>query len=1040
MNVTEIFQILGIDFTADEQVIRNAYREKLAVTNPEDDQEGFMRLRAAYEDACRLAKMLRQLWENASSGKGNSLEELVQAMGQNVQFTQFGQIGQSNQAMPSKDLTPSGQWMEKVEQIYANIKLRKNVGSWKELFEDDCFLALEEEENCRIKLLSFLTEHFRLPTAVWKLLNEKLNITKDISFLREHYPIDFVRYIINKCERGEDVDFDRFEGAENASYDLYLLYYDRCLQAFQDDNLELAREHIQNADQLDIRHPIMEICRAELMVRQGSPGEAIDLLEALRSRYPDDSMVSYNTAEVLWKQGEKDAGLRDRAAFIYQELKTENDAHYMANVRLTEWYCDRGSYREAKNCAEKVLSVGGDASFMDLLVRVNSYIEKDLESQYRENGGWEPALELCWCYLQDGRISKSIQLALKLEKVIAPEKVAEYNGLMAKLYVEAAEYETSITMTRFWEQELEKKLSVDENEEDAEKDRDRLRQAHLIRMQCYLHLGLADSRWFSEAIREGESILTGTIKDVGVLLEMIRIYLEMSEYELCQELVDKLIDEYQVFAAYATSMECFKRQRNAGGVLNAAIHCLHCFPGYVKAYEYLAEVYMALRRTEDFRKLMESAEKNGVKSVLLEAYENQMDRPSLDALSPQELNRRVINFRNDYLSPLEKGQQSFYESGLPVINALLYRCPDSYMLVQRGIFHKAGHHYIEAREDYEKALSMKPSNSYALSGLSQVYRYMGDYEKALVCIRKAILYKDESTLSAALYTDMATLHSLLGNYDMALAACRQYEEQIEKPNICFLNQKAECYVNLGQTAEAVKIYQSYFGKMKYNSFQKQVDACVKGHQRELSLEILGRWKAELDAAGRSWLRSKADRKTIYSNYSQYHNAAGWAELVFGEPGEALKHFGKSVAGWKPGSAEFDSRCGDAVFAAAVCGSQKLGARFGKQLKISLNRASWGANNAYLEKEKMHLHYQLLGDYFTESEEKLQKLMEREGSCRICWFCTSPVCKELEGVRILFLIRTGQEQEARERLKRNLEIQPANEYMLAIRHVIFADEL
>lgn len=1030
MNVTEIFQILEIEVTVDEQAIRNAYREKLAVTNPEDDQEGFVRLRTAYEDACRLAKLLREHQEKVGSIKFESPEELIQVLGQSMQ---------SKPEKSSRDLTPSGLWLEKAEKIYANMGLRKDVGSWKELFDDDCFLSLEEEENCRLKLLSFLTEHFRLPTKVWKFLNEKLSISKDVAFLREHYPLDFVRYILNKCERGEDVDFDQFEGADDASYDQYLLCYDRCLQAFRKGDLEQALEQIQNADQMDIRHPIMEICRAELLVRQGNPKEAVDLLEALRIRYPSDTMISYNTAEVLWKQGEKDVRLRDQAAAIYREMKAEDDAHYMANMRLTEWYCDRGCYQEAKMCAEKVLSVGGDLSFMELLARVNSHVEKELEARYRENGGWEPALQLCWCYLQDGRISRGIQLALKLEKVIAPEKVEEYNGLMAKLYVEAAEYETSIAMTRLWEQELEKKLSAGEDEEEAQKDRDRLRQAHLIRMQCCFNLGLSDPKWFSEAIREGESILTGTVKDVGVLLEMTRTYMEMCEYERCQELMDKLIDEYQIFAAYATSLEFFKRQRNAVGVLNAASHCLHYFPGFVKAYEYLAEVYIALHRTDDFRKLMENAEKNGVKSVLLEAYGNQMDRPSLAELSPAELKRRVVNFRNDYLVPLEKGQQSFYESGLPVINALLYRCPDSYMLVQRGIFHKAGHHYIEAREDYEKALFLKPSNSYALSGLSQVYKYMGDYEKALVCVRKAILYNDESTLSIALYTDMATLHSLVGNYEMALAACRQYEEQIEKPNIIFLNQKAECYVNLGQTEQAVKIYQSYFDQAKFVCYQKQVDAYVRGLQKELAWEILDRWKDELDALRRHLFMAGAERKRLNSYYSQYHNAAGWAELVFGDSGGALKYFEKSVAGQKPGSSGFDSRCGDAVFAAAVCGSSKLGARLGKQLIISLNRESWSAGNAYWEKEKMRLHYQLLGEYFTESEEKLRELLEREGSCRICWFCTNPVCKELEGVRILFLIRTGKEQEARERLKRNLELQPANEYMLAIRHVIFADK-
>ena len=56
MNRTEAFQILGIEATKDERALKNAYREKLAVTNPEDDPEGFKLLRTAYEEACRYAK------------------------------------------------------------------------------------------------------------------------------------------------------------------------------------------------------------------------------------------------------------------------------------------------------------------------------------------------------------------------------------------------------------------------------------------------------------------------------------------------------------------------------------------------------------------------------------------------------------------------------------------------------------------------------------------------------------------------------------------------------------------------------------------------------------------------------------------------------------------------------------------------------------------------------------------------------------------------------------------------------------------------
>ena len=56
MEPIEVFQILGIEQTKDERALKNAYRDKLAVTNPEDDPEGFKRLRTAYEEACRYVR------------------------------------------------------------------------------------------------------------------------------------------------------------------------------------------------------------------------------------------------------------------------------------------------------------------------------------------------------------------------------------------------------------------------------------------------------------------------------------------------------------------------------------------------------------------------------------------------------------------------------------------------------------------------------------------------------------------------------------------------------------------------------------------------------------------------------------------------------------------------------------------------------------------------------------------------------------------------------------------------------------------------
>lgn len=1020
MDRIEVFQILGIEDTKDVQAIKNAYRTKLATANPEDDPEGFKRLRAAYEEADRLAKQ----------PDSKEIEETI------------------------CDTTPSGLWVEKAAEIYGNINLRQDVSKWEELFKEDCFLSLEEEENCRLKLLRFLMEHFRLPSDVWKLLDKKMDIVQRAAALREHFPADFVRYIVNKCERGEDVDFSQFQGPEDGDYDLFFQFYDRSFQAFQEGNTEKAMENIQSADALSIYHPVLEICRAELFMRQDKPLEALKLLESLYDRYPKDVMIGYNTAENMWKQGEKDPALRDRAAEIYRELKVDNDNHYMANLRLAEWYYDKGQHHEAKKCAEKVLSARNDPSFMELLVKINHKIEQELEAEYCDSGSWEPALELCWCYLQDGKVFKGIRLALKLERQIPPEKLAEYNGLLAKLYVEGAEFETSIAMTRYWEEELEKKLAAGEVEEDAEKDRDRIKQAHLIRMQCHHNMGFcADSMHrFNDAILEGESVLEGNIKDVGILLELAQIRIERMEYDLCMELVDKLLTDYQVYAAHATALEAYSRQRDAGGVVNHGRLCIQYFPDFIKPYEYLAKVYLDLNRPEDFQKVLEDAEKNKITSVILDAYRYQMKHRGEPVLTTEELNDRLKNFRKEYLARVEKGHLEYYTSGLPILTELLYRFPDSYMLVERGVFHKAACHYEEAKEDYEKALSLSPSNPYALNGLSQVYKYMGDYDKALMCIKKAILYID-SEMTPTIYTDMAELYSMLGDYEMALAACRQYESKADPKSqgVWFQNQLAECYRNLGRAEEACSVYQRYQPRQPYDSFREQADTLGRLGKRDQAIQVLSRWRAQLDSAygsrflrnlsmlGYRWgLNSKSD---LVRDYFRYHNMTGWVELMTGTAQGSLFHFQESLKYYNVVNKEIASIAllSDSVFAFAVLGNEKLGIRWAKELQKKLEVAKTDVEH-YYKQEKILLMYKLLIAYFLESNARVRELLDREDGCRICWFCSSPVCREIEGVRVLFMLREGRREEARERLMNNLKLQPVNEYMLAIRHLCFGDKL
>ena len=52
-----IFHILEIEETKDEAAIKDAYLSVLKKTNPEDNPEGFKRLRQAYEEAIIIIGM-----------------------------------------------------------------------------------------------------------------------------------------------------------------------------------------------------------------------------------------------------------------------------------------------------------------------------------------------------------------------------------------------------------------------------------------------------------------------------------------------------------------------------------------------------------------------------------------------------------------------------------------------------------------------------------------------------------------------------------------------------------------------------------------------------------------------------------------------------------------------------------------------------------------------------------------------------------------------------------------------------------------------
>ena len=138
--------------------------------------------------------------------------------------------------------------------------------------------------------------------------------------------------------------------------------------------------------------------------------------------------------------------------------------------------------------------------------------------------------------------------------------------------------------------------------------------------------------------------------------------------------------------------------------------------------------------------------------------------------------------------------------------------------------------------------------------------------------------------------------------------------------------------------------------------------------------------------------------------------------------------------------EEEAKLCDAVFTAILCGNESKGREYAGRLRDWLDRQKSSGRTPYYNRPKALAHIEFLADYYAKTDEMLQEILDRAERCEICHFCTYPVCKELEGMRVLLLLRQGKREEAAARIKRNLEVQPWDEFMRAVRHVAFQDEV
>lgn len=241
----DIWSILGIEKTSDVKQIKRAYAKAVKKCHPEEDPEGFMQIRKAYEEALEQAQTGRANMEfqvfvdNSSENNLDYFEDnFIETVSKPEETFDRVRI-RSNREKYSSKVKP--QLLEKVELLYNDIFRRRDVKCWQDLLNNE--LTIDEYHYLAENAWNFFNNNCSLPYEVWKFIDSEFSISEDPRFRwTKLIEFDF------------GLPFDCFDPNLDIDYSTYAKYRFNALESFLGGDYQetvkfaLDAEKIYNGD------------------------------------------------------------------------------------------------------------------------------------------------------------------------------------------------------------------------------------------------------------------------------------------------------------------------------------------------------------------------------------------------------------------------------------------------------------------------------------------------------------------------------------------------------------------------------------------------------------------------------------------------------------------------------------------------------------------------------------------------------------------------------------------------------------------------
>lgn len=912
-----IWAILGIEECRDQEKITAAYREKLIETNPEDKPEEFKKLRSAYEEALDWAKAVPEEEE--------------------------------------EDHTPLGEWMSRVKDTYTSIAKRGDADCWKELLEDDVCVALDTGIEARNRLLGYLMESFRLPQPIWQLLNETFELEEQEEELKEHFPEDFVDFMLRECHEGTLLPLDLFQGDEYADYDQYISLLNKSTREINAREMEDAKKTLEDMRELGIYHPYHTINEIRVHLIGGEYDDAYRMASELYDIYPDDPEVTIYMGEALNVRDEAEEALR-----YYEKALEKEPKNFLARYGKAECYKKLKKYEESK---DQYIAMIEDFPYNNAiraaLEDVNQLVIEDYKAKIAEDPkDVSTRLELGWSYLQNRQIDEGIAL---LDIVPDAENCCFYENLSGRLYLEKEDGEKALTHFQNWEGMIRELQGQENLPEKLEKEQKRLELP--IYLQGY---ALAAMGKEEEALRKVEESLAIKVTEEALNYKAYLLY-KAERYEeaieACNELEKIAPELIGVFANrgrslyelgyYQAAFEDFDRWLDLYAYdLEPYIYKIRILT-YYEQYDRAKEIldYLESQKVESDRlrvcraRVMEEtgngADKNAAYELYREAVQNyEKGESDLDNIHQVYYFMAVLDENErplkELLNEIDKGL-SYKKDYLPLLNYKAY-------LLNKNKRRE------EALAVYEEVLRIDPGNRAANGRMGDIYYDMHQYEKALNCYERQL--ETDNSLNALIDKGRALIE--LERLDEALAACNA-ALKMDPEEACLYHNSGLIYLYQGKYPEAVQCYEralEQYGKkeeVSENTMEQMASCLIRMGNWQRAIEVYSRGK---ELSGKNYFTLNIS--DLYKFLGDYNKAL-----------EVLEQWAGAVDMEKAKNTYYHKK----ILLLLLAGDRKKGFKLCEKMKNQSFRIDELLSDYYIEKKKYGKVRELINFWIGQNREE-----------------------------------------------------------------------